>query len=142
MTARILLLGHDKDYYLAKTDHDSIALAVSNAFKTSSHMSHEDAVLEQIADCATVLPADQLHHYGASFTRSIAATAGETVIDRLSRLFDVLLAEADHHKADYVLVHSLSFAFSHSGGDAITVWAQLLNSKQGLSSPASPAPHA
>ena len=25
MTARILLLGCDKDYYLAKTDHDSIA---------------------------------------------------------------------------------------------------------------------
>ena len=105
-------------------------------------MSHEDAVMEQLADCATVLPADQLHHYGASFTRSMAATAGGTVIDRLSRLFEVLLAEADRHKADYVLVHSLSFAFSHSGGEAITVWAQLLNSKQGLTGQASPAPQA
>ena len=129
MAARILLLGHDKDYYLAKTDHDSIALAVSNAFKASGHMSREDAFMEQIADCATVLPADQLHHYGASFTQTLAATAGGTVIDRLGHLVELLLVEADRHKADYVLMHSLSFAFSHSGGDAVTVWAQLLNHK-------------
>ena len=129
MTARILLLGHDRDYYLAKTDHDSIAAAVSNAFKAAGHMSREDALMEQIADCATVFPADQLYHYGASFTRNIGVTAGGTMIDRLSHLFDVLLAEADLHRADYVLMHSLSFAFSHSGGDAITVWAQMLNRK-------------
>ena len=51
------------------------------------------------------------------------------MIDRLGHLFEVLLAEADRHKADYVLMHSLSFAFSHSGGDAITVRAQMLNHK-------------
>jgi len=132
MAARILLLGHDKDYYLAKTDHDSIVLAVSNAFKASCHMSREDAFMEQIADCATVLPADQLHHYGASFTRNLAATARETVIDRLSRLFEMLLAEADRHKADYVLVHALGFEYSHLGCEVISVTAQLLNMRQGL----------
>ena len=110
MTARILLLGYNKDYYLAKTDRDSIALAVPNAFERSRHMSHEDAIMEQIADCSNVIPANQLHHYGASFTRSMAATSGETVIDRLDRLFQVLLAEAERHMADYVLVHSLSLS--------------------------------
>ena len=32
MTPKILLLGYNRDYYLAKTDHDSIALAVPHAF--------------------------------------------------------------------------------------------------------------
>ena len=140
MTATILLLGYDKDYYLAKTDRDSVALAVPKAFEMSHHMSHEDALMEQLADCANVIPADHLHHYGASFTRNIAATAAGTVTDRLSRLFQVLLAEAERHKADYVLIHSLSFEYSHAGGEAITATAQLLNIKQGLSSKAPPSP--
>lgn len=129
MTAKILLLGYNKDYYLARADHNSIAVAVPNAFEKSHHMSHEDALLEEIADCSQVIPADQLHHYGASFTRSVAATPGETVIDRLDRLFQVLLAEAERHTADYVLVHSLSLEYSHLGGEAVTVTAQLLNAK-------------
>ena len=89
-------------------------------------MSHEDALVEEIADCSKVIPAEQLHHYGASFTRSVAATSGETVIDRLDRLFQVLLAEAERHMADYVLVHSLSLEYSHMGGEAVTATAQLL----------------
>lgn len=139
MTAKILLLGHDKDYYATKTDHDSVALAVPKALKMSGHMDYAEAVMEYIADRATVIPADQLHHYGASFMRSISATVNATMIDKLNRLFEELLAEAEHHKADYVLIHAMSFERSILGGTAITAWAQLLNIKQGgLSSKAPP----
>lgn len=129
MSARILLLGHDKDYYLANTDHDKIASAARKALEQSAHMSHEEAFMAQLADCATVIPTVQLHHYGATFTRNIAATSGTTVIDRLNQLCDELLVQADLHKADYVLIHSLQFQFGHFGGESLTATAQLLVTK-------------
>jgi hypothetical protein len=127
MASQILLLGHDKDYYGADTRHESIASAVHKAFETPRHLSHGAACLEYLTDCSVVIPAGRVYSYGAPFAKDISASVEQSLADRLDRLFQELLVEADSHHADYVLVQSLEIRVGHFAGGEVTAWAQMMN---------------
>jgi len=127
MASRILLLGHDRDYYGANTDREAIATAALRALESFHHLSQGAAFLQELADCSVVIPAERVYPYGAPFSRSLVAGAEQSLADRIDRLFQELTIEADSHKADYVLVQSLELRVGHFVAGEISAWAQMLN---------------
>ena len=78
---------------------------------------------------SVVIPADRLYSYGAPFPKSMSASVEPSLVDRISRLFQELLVEADAHQADYVLVQFLEIKVGHFVGGDISAWAQMLNTR-------------
>ena len=129
MPAQILLLGRNKDYYGVDMSHEGIEAASHKAFENAHRLTQGEAFLENLADCSVVIPAERLYTYGAPFLKDVAAAAEQTLAGRLERLFHELLAEADGHQADYVLIQSLEFKVGHFAGGEVCAWAQMLNAR-------------
>ena len=105
----------------------SISSALQKALGAPQHLSHGAAFLQHIADCSKVIPADRVYPYGASFSKSMPEGPESNLVDRLERFFQELLVEADSHKADYVLIHSLEIKVGLFVGDDAAARVQMLN---------------
>ena len=102
MSVIILSLGENKDYFELVNNRARIQTSV-----LASKTIEGEAVLKELRDKSKKHSANELIPYGATIGLEESTVSGETLIECLSRFFQMSVNYASRHSSEYVLVQNL-----------------------------------